>query len=76
MGVLHSAATGDELHVPGYTGTSDPGAVGAFKDWFNPDTRTARRRNTSDNGWTEPNHLLTVKARHSPRQMRWRFLRR
>lgn len=53
--VLHSAQTGTDLHVPGYLGSSDPGAVGAGKYWIDTTGGTGvwalKVRNAANTGW-------------------------
>jgi len=31
---------------------SDPGAIGAYRDWFNPATSVVRKRNATNDAWT------------------------
>src|SRR4051812_957542 len=52
---LHSAATGTEIHdFVQYVQTSDPGSVGAGKNWLDTTTATSpilKRRNGANNAW-------------------------
>lgn len=57
---IHSALTDAELHVPGYVQESDPGAVGAGIEWFQPSTRRLRRRNSGDTDWLDPVTIAPV----------------
>lgn len=50
----HSTLTGaDAIHQASYYQSSDPGAVGAGKDWWDTtaDPPTLKRRNGADSGW-------------------------
>lgn len=51
----HNTATGDELHVPGYVQSSDPGAVGAGKLWIDTTLGSGKWaikiRNASNTAW-------------------------
>lgn len=51
-GVLkHANLRGDELHVPGYRQSSDPGAIGAGMLWEDTDTGTIYKRNLANTDW-------------------------
>lgn len=62
---LHSQLTDAELHVPGYVQESDPGAVGAGVEWFQPSTRRLRRRNSGDTDWLDPVLIAPVRVESS-----------
>jgi hypothetical protein len=48
----HNALAGLQLHSPfHYEQAGDPGAVGAFKWWYQTTTGILRRRNSGDTGW-------------------------
>lgn len=48
----HSAMAGDNLHQPfHYAQTSDPGAVGAGKWWFDTSTNILKYRNSTNTAW-------------------------
>jgi len=52
---VHSAFSGDELHIPGYVQSDDPGAVGAGKLWVDTTGGTGawvvKVRNAGDTAW-------------------------
>ena len=54
---LHKEYTGAELHIPGPTAASDPGALGAGKMWIDSTDGTGlwlmKIRNVADDGWEE-----------------------
>lgn len=70
MAVVHKSLTGDEaIHPSHYYTSSDPGAVGANKDWIDTTTGTSiadgwiwKIRNGADSGWTTVLDLVTKLA--------------
>jgi hypothetical protein len=52
---FHKDLSGDELHVPGYIQSSDPGAVGSGKMWIDTSAGTGlwviKIRNNSNTAW-------------------------
>lgn len=55
-GPIHKNYTTDDLHIPAYRSASDPGAVGAGREWQDTSTSppTLKIRNTADSGWDIP----------------------
>lgn len=52
MSTLHSQMSGSELHdAYHFVQESDPGAVGAGKNWLQISTSRVRRRNSGNSGW-------------------------
>lgn len=53
MATRHSLLTGTQLHQPfPYEQTSDPGAVGSGKFWYDTTNNILKRRNGANTGWT------------------------
>lgn len=70
MAVVHKSLTGDEaIHPSHYYTSSDPGAVGANKDWIDTTSGTSlidgflwKIRNAGDTAWTTLLDLATALA--------------
>lgn len=70
MAVIHKNLTGDEaIHPSSYVQSSDPGAVGANKQWLDTTAGTSftagliwKIRNAGDTAWTTLLDLVTVLA--------------
>jgi hypothetical protein len=56
MSVHPNISTGAELHTPGVVSASDPGAIGAGKEWYDTTASpgTIKRRNPTNAGWELP----------------------